>query len=86
VTLVSFVSGSHLLRGFHVYGEADGFAWIEVDGVPLDGLAARHSIVKDAYRVLPNPEAYASAIATVALRVTNTGDVSKDFEGVVFGE
>lgn len=86
VTLVSFVAGSRRLRGFHVYGESDGFAWIEVDGIPLDGVAARHSIVKDAYRILPNPEVYSGSGAIVALMVTNLSSVTADFEGVVFGE
>lgn len=86
VTLVSFVAGSTMLRGFHVFGDTDGFAWIEVNGVPLDGLAARHSAVKDAYRVLPNPEVYASPGAIVALKVTNLSSTSADFEGVVLGE
>lgn len=85
-TLVSFVSGAHFLRGFHVTGNGDGFAWIEIDGDPLDGMAARMSIVKDAYRVLPNPEAYPSSGAIVALKVTNDSDVTIEFEGVVFGE
>ena len=85
-TLVSFVSGTFRLRGFHVYGETDGFAWIEVDSVPLDGLAARHSAVKDAYRILPNPEVYASPTSIVALMVTNLSAGSADFEGVILGE
>lgn len=86
VTLVSFVSGTFRLRGFHVYGDTDGFAWIEVDGVPLDGVAARHSIVKDAYRILPNPEVYATGASVVALKVTNLSAGAADFEGVVLGE
>jgi len=86
VTLVSFVPGATMLRGFHVYGDTDGFVWIEVDGQPLDGVAARHSAVKDAYRILPNPEVYASPGAIVALRVTNLSSLSAEFEGVVLGE
>ena len=86
VTLVSFTSGDHLLRGFHVEGEGDAFVWIEVDGVPLDGLAAHKSIVKDAYRLLPNAEAYATSDAIVGLKVTNLSSVSCEYEGVVFGE
>ena len=86
VTLVSFVAGTHRLRGFRVEGEGDAFVWIEVDSVPLDGLAARKSIVKEAYHILPNPEMYASSSAIVALKVTNSSSVSSTFEGVVFGE
>lgn len=86
VTLVSFVSGTFRLRGFRVSGDTDGFAWIEVDSVPLDGLAARHSIVKDAYVVLPNPEVYSSSSAIVALMVTNLSSGLAEFEGVVLGE
>ena len=86
VTLVSFTSGSHMLRGFHVSGEADAMVWMEVDGGALDGMAARHSIVKDAYRVLPNPEPYATSSSIVALRVTNLTSIASEFEGVVFGE
>lgn len=86
VTLVSFVSGTAMLRGFHVYGDTDGFVWIEVDGVPLDGVAARHSAVKDAYRVLPNPEPYVSSSSIVALRVTNLSSGAAEFEGVILGE
>jgi hypothetical protein len=86
VTLVSFTAGTHRLRGFTVEGDTDGFAWIEVDGVPLDGMAARHSRVLDAYRALPNAEAYASPLSVVALKVTNTDSVAHEFAGVVFGE
>lgn len=85
-TLVSFVSGTHMLRGFHVEGEGDAFVWIEVDGDPLDGMAARKSIVKDAYRIQPNPEPYISSSAIVALKITNGSSVTCEFEGVVFGE
>lgn len=86
VTLVSFTAGSHRLRGFHVTGEGDAFVWMEVGGIPLDGLAARHTVVKEAYRILPNPEVYASAIDTVTLRVQNQSSVTCEFEGIVFGE
>ena len=86
VTLVSFVAGSRLLRGFHVTGEGDAFVWIEVDGSPLDGLAARHTNVKEAYRIIPNPEVYNSSSSVVALKVTNLGAQSSEYEGVVFGE
>ena len=86
VTLVSFTSGSHFLRGFHVTGDADGFAWIEVDAVALDGVAAHHTVVKDAYRIPPNPETYATSSSIVALRITNLSSVASEFQGVVFGE
>lgn len=86
VTLVSFTSGTHLLRGFHVEGETEGFAWIEVDGVALDGMAAHHSVAKEAYRLLPNPEAYATTTTVVALRITNLTSNTAEFQGVVFGE
>lgn len=86
VTLVSFVAGTHMLRGFHVEGEGDAFVWVEVDGFPLDGLAAHKSVAKDAYRVLPNAEVYASSSVIVGLKVTNMSSVSCEFEGVVFGE
>jgi hypothetical protein len=69
-----------------VEGEGDAFVWVEVDGTPLEGMAARKSIVKDAYRVLPNPEPYATSSSIVALKVTNSSDVSSTFEGVIFGE
>lgn len=85
-TIVSFVAGTHRLRGFLVEGEGDAFVWIEVDGTPLEGMAARKSIVKDAYLILPNPETYASSSSIVALKVTNSSGVSSTFEGVVFGE
>lgn len=86
VTLVSFVAGSTLLRGFHVEGEGDAFVWIEVDAVALDGMAAKHSIVKEAYRILPNPEPFASAGSIVALKVTNLNSTAVEYQGVVFGE
>lgn len=86
VTLVSFVAGTRRLRGFHVTGEGDAFVWIEVDGTPLDGMAARHTVVKEAYRILPNAELYSGAGAIVALKVTNLGSVASEFEGLVFGE
>jgi hypothetical protein len=86
VTIVSFTAGAHRLRGFSVMGDENAFCWIEVDGVPLDGLAAVHSQIKQAYIALPNAETYASAASIVALRVQNTGDTSAAFEGVVFGE
>lgn len=86
VTLVSFVAGTHRLRGFHVTGEADAFVWMEVDGTPLDGLAARHSSVKEAYRILPNAEVYVSTTAIVALKVQNLHSGISRFEGVCFGE
>lgn len=86
VTVVSFTAGTHRLRGFHLTGEGDAFVWVEVDGVPLDGLAARHTVVKDAYRILPNPEVYTSAISLVALKVQNDSSVTCEYEGVVFGE
>jgi hypothetical protein len=86
VTLVSFVAGTHRLRGFQVEGEGDGFVWIEIDGTPWDGLAARKTVAKDAYRILPNPEAYPTSSTIVALKVTNSSTVASEFEGVVFGE
>jgi hypothetical protein len=85
-TLVSFVAGAHRLRGFQVTGETDAFVWITVDAVALDGMAAFHSRVKDAYRILPNAEPYASALSLVELKVQNSGEVTAEFEGVIFGE
>jgi hypothetical protein len=85
VTLVSFVAGSIKCRGFHVAGDGDAFVWIEADGDAIDGMAARHSIVKDAYRVLPNPESYPSPTSLITLRCNNLGG-TVEFEGVIFGE
>jgi len=86
VTLVTFVSGSHRLRGFRVEGEGDGFCWIEIDGSPWDGVAARKTVAKEAYLVLPNAEVYPTSTTSVTLRVTNMSDVTSEFEGVVLGE
>lgn len=85
-TLVSFVAGSTKLRGFAVFGDTDAEVWVEVDATPLAGLRARHSRVLPAYMLLPNPEAYASPLAVVSLRVRNVGSVAGDFEGTLMGE
>jgi hypothetical protein len=85
-TLVSFVAGTTKLRGFTVYGDTDGEAWVEVDAVPLAGIRARHSRVLPAYLVLPNPELYVSPTALVTLRVQNTGATAGVYEGTLLGE
>lgn len=85
-TLVTRAAGTSKLRGFVVAGSTDAEAWVEVDGVPLDGIRARHSRVLPAQVVLPNPEAYADPGATVTLRVQNMGSVAGDFEGTLLGE
>lgn len=88
VTLVSFIAEDRKLRGFVVYGNTDHLAWVEVDGVPLDGVIARGTVTKVSQVILPNPEAYASPTAIVALKVRNENPngSSGDFEGTLLGE
>lgn len=86
ITLVSFTAGQTLFRGFMAMGTANAEVWIEIDGSPLYGTSSRISVVKDAYRVIPNPESYPSAISVVTLKVKNTDDATGTFEGVIFNE
>lgn len=87
-SLTSFVASDFKLRGFVATGTTDFIAWVEVDGVPLEGIQARGSIAKVAQIVLPNPEAYASPSAVVAFRIRNENQfsVTGDFEGTLLGE
>jgi hypothetical protein len=87
-TLTSFTSEDYKLRGFVAYGTTDFVAWVEVDGVPLDGISARGSVSKVAQIILPNPETYASSSSIVALRIRNDNaySVTGDFEGTLLGE
>jgi hypothetical protein len=84
VTVASFTSGTKKFRGYMVMGTRDAEAWIEVDGLPLYGTSSRLTAAKEAYRILPNPELYASSVALVSLMVKNTGPSTGTFEGVIF--
>ncbi len=87
-TLVSFTADDFKLRGFVAFGTTDFIAWVEVSGVPLDGIVARSNVAKFAQVVLPNPESYNSPLAIVALRIRNENPFSQsgDFEGTLLGE
>jgi hypothetical protein len=87
-TLATAPATAWKLRGFAVTGDNDFFAWVELDGVPIEGLSARRNVATVVRFTLPNPEAFFGI--SVVLKVRNEANlltgVSGSFEGVLFGE
>lgn len=87
-TLCTVPATGYKLRGFVAFGDNDFLAWVDVDGVALDGVIARAGIIKVAEIILPNPEATVGT--TVSLKVKNDaptiGGVSAHIEGTLLGE
>lgn len=71
-------------RGFTATGDHDAEVWLEVDGLKVEGQAAKLTIVKWPSVILPNPWQLDGTTAT--LRVKNTDDTAGSYEGTLLGE
>jgi hypothetical protein len=83
-TIVSFVAGpGYKFKGFVARGTADGRYFVTFNGVTVYALGSDIA-EPNVILTLPNPDASAGS-TTVAIKVTNIGSVTGDYEATILG-